>query len=56
MTDLFSPCCLDYEQLEGEESSHEYLLRAGLGIQTLHWAISGGDGIKEYDSDNFPMS
>jgi hypothetical protein len=44
---------MDYEQLESEENSR---VSGGLSIQTLHWAISGGDSIKEHDSDNFPMS
>ncbi|KAG0060064.1 hypothetical protein BGZ90_004177, partial [Linnemannia elongata] len=26
----------------------------GLSIQTLHWAMSSGDGIKEYGSNTFP--
>ncbi|KAF9157826.1 hypothetical protein DFQ26_008298 [Actinomortierella ambigua] len=26
----------------------------GLSIRTLHWALSSGDGVKEYGSNSFP--
>lgn len=56
MADLFSPMLHGLRTIGRRGELTSIYCGTGMGIQTLYWAISGGDGIKEYDSDNFPMS
>ncbi|KAF9347268.1 hypothetical protein BGX34_003279, partial [Mortierella sp. NVP85] len=51
---MLSPVLNGFRAIGGRGELAVIYCGTGLSIQTLHWAMSSGDGIKEYGSNIFP--